>query len=151
MIVRRVGIDDYKEMMELMKEFSGHYGMGLEPNESGFYNVFRMVLFNGVGVVALKDERIIGAIGGTYHNNLFNDTVIVLTELFWYVKPEFRGTNAGGRLFLEYEKAGYAGADYMTMTLLDTSVKSLDNGLKKRGFEQKERMYIKWRGSQQLS
>ena len=145
MIVRRVEIDDYKEMMELLKEFGEEYGGPAVVEELSLERVFMRALHTGVGFVALNDGKIIGGIGGVYMPNPYNELLSMLTELYWYVKPEFRGTNAGGRLFLEYEKAGFRTAHGMVMTLLDSSDDSLDNGLKKRGYKQKERTYIKWR------
>ena len=85
----------------------------------------------------------LGAIAGLFTRSIFNRKVVLCGEVFWYVVPKARGSAIGGKLFLEYEKAGKTAAHGITMTLLDTSP-GMDDNLKKRGFVQKERSYVLW-------
>ena len=143
--IRRAGLVDGEAVMGLLLAFGEEYRAPYAPSDEGLKGILEQVLYKGECFVADSDGEIVGGIGGAYYRNTFNPGVMVLGELFWYVCPDWRGTQVGGRLFLEYEKAGYEKSHGMTMTLLDSSDPRLDNSLKKRGFVVKERNYIKWR------
>jgi hypothetical protein len=75
-----------------------------------------------------------------------NPDLLVLTELFWWVVPKYRGGSAGGRLLLEFEEFGRRrGANLICMTL---EQRTIDEGLidprslLSRGYIEKERAYL---------
>lgn len=78
-----------------------------------------------------------GAIGAILTPNLFNPELSILTEVFWYVIPEFRNTRSGLLLLRSLEQCGKEKADETSMCLLVDSPISIES-LEKRGFEMKE-------------
>lgn len=74
----------------------------LIENESGLLHVFE------------KDSKIVGVIGFILTPSWFNDEHITAFELFWYVKPDFRGS--GMKLYLKaVEALKRIGADTIEM------------------------------------
>ena len=77
------------------------------------------------------------------HPHLFNPDVLVLTELLWWVQPEYRATRAAALLLLAFEQAGERlGVDWMVMTLEAKSPLNPD-ALEKRGYRLHERSYLR--------
>jgi hypothetical protein len=101
------------------------YGLALEgiKNKSAF--------------VALKGDEYCGAIGGLLHDNLFNPKIKVLTEIFWYVLPEYRKSRAGILLLNAFDKRASEIADEATLSTLPSSVVN-NKSLSKRGFNMSE-------------
>lgn len=91
--------------------------------------------------IAVQDGQIVGFIAAILAPHIFNPSIRVLTELFWWVKPAYRGSRAG--LMLLEAMTAYAKdhADMFVMTLEHKSPVRLET-LEKRGFELRERNFI---------
>lgn len=83
----------------------------------------------------------VGFLAAMRNPHLFNPEIIVMTELFWWVMPEFRGTSAGASLMAEYLKYGKAHADWVIVALEANSPVNPES-LEKRGFKLKEHSYL---------
>lgn len=83
----------------------------------------------------------VGFLAATRAPHLFNPDIMVMTELFWWVIPEFRGTSAGATLIAEYIKYGKDHADWVTIALEHNSPLKPES-LTKRGFTLKETSYL---------
>ncbi len=82
--------------------------------------------------IAEKDGIPVGAIGGVLTPHPYNEEVLVLSEQFWYVLPEYRNSSAGARLLAAFQEKG-KDADEVIMSLLIDSPISFES-LEKRGF-----------------
>jgi N-acetylglutamate synthase-like GNAT family acetyltransferase len=82
-----------------------------------------------------------GLIAGALAPHLYNPAVMVLTELFWWVSPDRRGTSAGARLLSHFIAYGRAHADLVVMSVLENSQLSA-GALESRGFHLHERSYL---------
>lgn len=60
----------------------------------------------GVAVIDEKDGQIRGAIIAIVCPNIWDPSRLVLTEILFYVKPEYRGGTSGGRLIKKYTEVG---------------------------------------------
>jgi len=69
--------------------------------------------------------------------NVFNPSLTSLSEVFWYVLPEYRNTRSGLLLLNAFDKCGQEQADETNMCLLIGSPVATKS-LEKRGFEMKE-------------
>lgn len=82
-----------------------------------------------------------GFIAGMISPHVFNPKILTLTELFWWVKPDFRGSRAGAMLLNDFVKFGDS-CQWVIMTLENDSPISSESILK-RGFKYKEQSFIK--------
>lgn len=92
-------------------------------------------------VIETYGGKTIGFICGVLHPHMLNPEIMVLTELFWWVMPEARGTMAGAQLFIEFEAYGRRHANWIIMTLEHNSPVNPES-LEKRDFHLKERNYL---------
>lgn len=92
-------------------------------------------------IVETTVGKSVGFICGVLTPHMLNPDIVVLTELFWWVMPEYRGSHAGSRLFIEFEQYGKKHADWVIMTLEENSPVRPES-LEKRGFRLKERNYL---------
>ena len=73
------------------------------------------------GILVFKDGRPVGCLGGVVLPNIYNPNLTVMTELIWYVLPEYRNTRAGSMLLKAYIKLIEEKADEGTLSTLVTS------------------------------
>jgi GNAT superfamily N-acetyltransferase len=93
---------------------------------------------SGTAFIAYAGEEPVGAIGGLLVHNPFNPEFTSLSEIFWYVLPEYRETRAGYLLLKAFEQRGEEiGVDELTLSLLPRSTVNTET-LKKRGFNLEE-------------
>jgi N-acetylglutamate synthase-like GNAT family acetyltransferase len=59
----------------------------------------------------------VGFIAGSLSLHPFNTSIRVLSELFWWVDPRYRGSSAGARLLEYFIAYGKQNADWVVMTL----------------------------------
>lgn len=83
-----------------------------------------------------------GAIGGLLHENLFNPAYKTLTEIFWYVLPEYRNGRAGALLLKAFDNRAKEIATDSTLCLLPSSEVNI-NSLAKRGYKLSEYAFRK--------
>ena len=82
-----------------------------------------------------------GFIAGMVGPSFFNDAHIYLTELFWWVAPEHRGSRAGLALLNAFVAKGRELADWVVMTLEAESPVNPET-LTRRGFRPKETNFL---------
>lgn len=99
-------------------------------------------IFAGQGVVFLEEGK--GLLVAMILPTIWNNKVLALHELAWFVRPEHRNTTIGYRLFVSYLNYGRKLKEekriaYFTMTKLDNS-----GNLKyeKYGFRKKDENWI---------
>lgn len=83
----------------------------------------------------------LGFIAGLLSPHFLNTDIIQLTELFWWVKEEHRGTKAGLTLFEDFIRIGSVEADWISVSL-ETASPVKDEFLLKRGFKSQERSFL---------
>lgn len=103
---------------------------------------------DGTAFVSKIDNKYTGAIGGLLLPNIFNPDLKALSEVFWYVLPEYRNTRSGLLLLDAFDKCGQEKADETSMCLLMGSPIATKS-LEKRGFEMKEIAFRKGKQWQQ--
>jgi ribosomal protein S18 acetylase RimI-like enzyme len=95
------------------------------------------VMEEGTAFVVLSNNIPVGAIAGIVISNLYNPNIVTLTELFWYVLPEYRSTRVGYMLLKALEKRAGEVANELTLSILPHSEVNIDT-LEKRGFKFEE-------------
>lgn len=79
------------------------------------------MMVDGTGILAFYNGRPVGAIGGILVPHIYNPNIIVLSELMWYVLPEYRNGRAGLLLIKEFKKLAEEIADEATLSTLPSS------------------------------
>lgn len=96
-------------------------------------------------LVATKDGELVGVLGGILVSNLFNPKYTTLSEIFWYVLPEYRRSKCGYLLLKEYTKLSETIGDMATLCIIvDSSEINIDT-IEKFGFKLKEFSFYKER------
>ena len=112
--------------------------MGSEDHCRSF---LRSLMQDGVFLIAHKDEVRVGFIAGTIHPHPFNPDNTVLSEVFFWVDPQFRFSRASLMLLEEFKQFGQDCADLISFSLLTNSpVKP--SSLTRRGFKAVESSYL---------
>lgn len=91
--------------------------------------------------VAENGDGAVGFIAGMLSEHPYNPKITVLSELFWWVAPEYRGSSAGARLLQAFEDYGRANAQWVVMTL-ETKSPVDPRSLERRGFKHFESSYL---------
>ena len=92
--------------------------------------------------VVFSNNVPVGAIAGVVVSNLYNPCITTLTELFWYVLPEYRSTRVGFLLLKALEERAKEVANELTLSILPHSEVNI-NTLEKRGFKFEELSFRK--------
>lgn len=142
--VRKASDADLDWMFSELQAFDDFFGAkkSLIPSDPAegrkiLENLVEQHLF----LVAERDGKLLGLIAGMIHNHLFNPEVTVLTEIFWWVPSEYRGSRAGLMLLNEFTNWGKENVDWVTMTLEHHSPVN-EKSLFKRGFKLSEKQYM---------
>jgi hypothetical protein len=91
--------------------------------------------------IAVRGEERLGFIAGYYVRHPFNDNLITLCELFWWVSEQHRGSSAGMRLLDAYIKWGMDNVNWITFAL-QTHSPVKEEALLRRGFHRHETSYL---------
>jgi hypothetical protein len=92
--------------------------------------------------VGLDSRWPVGFIGGALAPHPYNPAIRVLSEMFWWVIPEYRQTRAGLLLLEAFIAHGEAHAEWIHFTLEAKSPVN-ERTLTKRGFALYERAYLR--------
>ena len=141
--VRRVEVTDVSWISAQLKAFSSFAGFDGKffPDEEYAAQGLANLINGQVFLVALVDGARAGFIAGAVTPHPFNPSVRVLSEMFWWVAPEYRRTRAGFLLLREFEIAGRRVADWIVVGLEHRSAVR-DANLVKRGFRPMERTFL---------
>lgn len=142
-LTRKATTDDIPWLMVELEKFAKFFGTHLslfDPVTAP--GILTNIIENHVFIMAQKqDGERLGFIAGLLSPHFFNPEIMQLTEAFWWVPEEFRGTGAGHVLFTEFVKVGVVEADWINFTLEHHSPVK-DEFLLKRGFKPQERSFI---------
>jgi hypothetical protein len=95
--------------------------------------------------IADRNGLPVGFIVAVIHPDYWNRKLVVLSELMWWVQPEYRASRAAALLLLAFEAcAERIGADRWVLTLEAHSPLNTD-ALEKRGYRLQERSYLQER------
>lgn len=144
--LRDAHIDDVPWLLEQLEDFSKFFGSkhSLFPSKAYGTEKLKELIEGHIMCVAhsdINEQPCVGFIGGILAPHFFNPEVTVLTELFWWVTPDWRNTRTGLMLLEEFIRIGNQKAKWIIMTLEDTSPVRPES-LLKRGFRAKEHNYL---------
>ena len=127
-------------LVDLIMEFSREYNA---PHDARREDIAKLIP-KCYGLAGIDDHGLAGAIGGIFYWNVFNASVKMLGELFWFVYPAYRKTTLGGRLLRRFEEMGEEEGASVVMATLDSTPASVGKYLEKRNFVRKETSWVRW-------
>ena len=132
------------EIVDLIQEFKDEADLPFfNKGTVKDFTKFIILHEDGVGYTLHKDDKVIGFIGGYYSQYPFDDTIVTLNEVLWFVTKKERGSLYAIRLLKKFLTHGedVAGVTFTNQEQLNSY--SLDKVLKKNGFRQIERNYVR--------
>jgi N-acetylglutamate synthase-like GNAT family acetyltransferase len=109
MKIRRLERSDYNQVSELMTEFAKQSNLkSLIKEDYDYEHVYQVLLRcekAGISFVGQNNDTIYGCILSIAMPDLWVPKTLFLREIAWYVRPEYRHTTLGARLFAAYKKA----------------------------------------------
>jgi hypothetical protein len=143
--VRKATHDDLPWIVGQLKDFSQFFGskINLFPNEEIATQKMSELVQNHFVMVAESERGMMGFICGIIGPHFFNPFIQTLTELFWWVKEEFRLSRAALLLFNAFDSFAEASGVHWVNFSLETASPVKDSFLLKRGYVQQERSFLK--------
>lgn len=148
----KAGVDDVPRIMECAREFTSVIP-DCQLDEAHYAESWRGFLNAGNGVILLLETavgQVAGGLGGIVHPDLLSGKLNAV-ELFWYVKPEYRGGTWPVRLLREFEVwAATRGCDQVCMIHMECSMPArLKEFYLRSGYQLIETVYRKNLNSRQ--
>ena len=144
--VRRILQLEYDEVLRELRNFSDTIGgkYKMFPADKTYQRKLLEYLSSGDGLLlgCFRHGELAGIIGGHWNNHLLNPEIRILNEVFFWVVPSYRGSRTGYLLFERFIQIGKdRGANWIMMGNYKGSSMN-PRSLEKRGFEEKESVYI---------
>lgn len=138
--IRPASLDDMPWIVEQSKGFAQFVGgkRQMAPKEEKL----RSLVETQIVLIAENGQGPMGFIAGVLTPNYWDDSITQLTEIAWWVAPEYRGTRAALTLLNAFDAIGEKRADQTFMALESDSPVN-PRTLEKRGFRLKETSYLK--------
>jgi hypothetical protein len=141
--IRRGESRDIDWLLEQLKAFSRTFGTSrdLYGTDASAREGITNLVVNHLVLLACRGEQRLGFVAGLIAPHMFNKEILVLTELFWWVSEEHRGSRAGLMLLDSFLDYGRGNCHWVTFSLQDQSPVN-DRILLKRGFKMRECAYL---------
>lgn len=142
--IRNATEKDMPFLIEELKGFSKFFNSSipLMPSDEAAEKILSVFIKDHFFRIGEIDGKPVGFISGLIGPHLYNPGIKVLTESFWWVKPEYRRrTKIGSMLFDDFCNYGERYCDWIIMTIEDNSPVN-ENIFLKRGFRFKEKSFI---------
>lgn len=141
--VRPATAADMPWILEQLVAFDEFFGSSRSffPSEESAEAKLAFLIEQHVVLVAERAGELQGFIAGLLSGSFYNETVIQLTELFWWVAEAHRGSRAALVLLNAFTAVGTARAHQVIMSLEDTSPVNPET-LLRRGYRPKETSFL---------
>jgi len=145
MMVRHATLSDFPEVCRMARDFHASTEYRQIPfDEASCYLLFQSALESDTVFVSENGE-VNGFILGLPFPCPLNRMVTMVSEMAWWVDPEYRNTSAGIRLLQSLERAAKAyGSMSLTMICLESMEPDKVQGIYERmGYKQTERAFMR--------
>ena len=147
-MIRKATRYDIPMLLDLVREYNKEIPIEVYKNKE-FHDEIHVTnllftLIKGRGFI-LIDNKFRGMLLAVVIANVWCPKVFELHELAWWVKPEYRNTSLGGRLWIEFNKKAQEMLDEKRVSSVYTSLmeKSPPIDYEKRGFNKLELKYFR--------
>ena len=147
MKVRLANKFDLPVVLDMLRNFRNHTPIDMmrECNNEEYINkLFHHVILGGGVALIAEDKDVAGMIIGVKDQNVWDPEIKVLRELVYWVEPEYRGTTAGYKLLLKYNKLAQelVDAQKINMYTMTKMVNSPDLDFTRFGYKKTEEVWV---------
>lgn len=147
MKIRPANINDIPAITrcaESFFEYAKFANDGLELDRVSFQKTVKWYLDNGIILLLINNNKVVGGISGRIVPWDFNHSIKVALEFFYWVDEEYRGIDSVKLLMQFEEVCKLQGADYVCMISVNTHLEDKVHKLyKKMGYEKVETLFRK--------
>lgn len=147
-MIRHATKYDIPTLTEMVRGYAQQFPSKLAKDTNnfdvGYIQQLLMTMIAGRGFVLIDDDER-GFLAAIIAPNIWYPSLMELSELAWWVKPEHRNSTIGGKLWLTFDKEAEAMKQAGRIQYIKTSltVQSPAVDYEKRGYKQLETAYIK--------
>lgn len=143
--IRKARSEDIPWLLEQLRAFDAFFGterplFPRDPDRAESF-IWRIIADHPFYVATAEAHGLVGFIAGALAPHPYNPAIRQLTEMFWWVAPEFRQSRAGSLLLDAFIEEGKQRAHFIVMTLEHNSPVR-DETLTKRGFRHMSRDFL---------
>ena len=147
MKVRLANKFDLPVVLDMLRNFRNHTPIDMmrECNNEEYINkLFHHVILGGGVALIAEDKDVAGMIIGVKDQNVWDPEVKVLRELVYWVEPQYRGSTAGYKLLLRYNKLAQELVDEqkINMYTMTKMVNSPDLDFTRFGYKKTEEVWV---------
>jgi hypothetical protein len=147
MKVRLANKFDLPIVLDMLRNFRNHTPIDImrECNNEEYINkLFHHVILGGGIALIAEDKDVAGMIIGVKDQNVWDPEVKVLRELVYWVEPQYRGSTAGYKLLLRYNKLAQELVDEqkINMYTMTKMVNSPDLDFSRFGYKKTEEVWV---------
>jgi GNAT superfamily N-acetyltransferase len=146
MSVRLARMEDFPVVCRMARDFhqASEYRV-IEFDEASCFLLFQSALSKGLVFVS-EGRELTGFVLGLPFPCPLNQSKTMVSELAWWVDPQYRNTSAGMRLFQALEEAAKEyGSTSLTMICLESMEPDMVQGIyERKGYKAAERAFMRY-------
>lgn len=104
-MIRLANKFDIPKLREMLLNYLSHNpvkGMKITDEKTGMMILTTIIVGGGIALVSEKDDKITGMLLAIKHPMLWDHNQHIMTEIAYWVEPEYRNSTAGFRLLYKY-------------------------------------------------
>ena len=147
MKIRQANKFDLPAVVEMLRNFRNNTPIEMMRecnNEEYISKLFHHIILGGGVALLAEDKNTAGMIIGVKDQNVWDPNLKVLRELVYWVEPQYRGSSAGYKLLLQYNKLAQELIDEnkISMYTMTKMVNSPDLDFTKFGYKKAEEVWV---------
>ena len=147
MKIRQANKFDLSAVVEMLRNFRNNTPIEMMRecnNEEYISKLFHHIILGGGVALLAEDKNTAGMIIGVKDQNVWDPNLKVLRELVYWVEPQYRGSSAGYKLLLQYNKLAQELIDEnkISMYTMTKMVNSPDLDFTKFGYKKAEEVWV---------
>jgi N-acetylglutamate synthase-like GNAT family acetyltransferase len=147
MKIRQANKFDLPNVLDMLRNFRSNTPIEMmrECNNEEYINkLFHHIILGGGVALIAEDKNTAGMIIGVKDQNIWDPNLKVLRELVYWVEPQYRGSSAGYKLLLQYNKLAkeLVNENKINMYTMTKMVNSPDLDFTKFGYKKTEEVWV---------
>jgi N-acetylglutamate synthase-like GNAT family acetyltransferase len=147
MKIRQANKFDLPNVLDMLRNFRSNTPIEMMRecnNEEYISKLFHHIILGGGVALIAEDKNTAGMIIGVKDQNIWDPNLKVLRELVYWVEPQYRGSSAGYKLLLQYNKLAQelVNENKINMYTMTKMVNSPDLDFTKFGYKKTEEVWV---------